>query len=233
MSSMKKLLVVEDDKNLSFLLSSQLKGKGFIVDLAMNGEEGLSMFNNSSYDLCILDIMMPKMDGLSLAKEIRKVDEMIPFIFLTARNLKSDKSTGYDLGCDDYITKPFDIDEIAFKINAILKRVGGDKNGSTSELVAGSLTFKHLERSVIDQKGKPHVLSHKESILLKLFIDNLNEVIPRKTLLMEAWGNDDFFTSKSLDVYLTKIRKILSLDPKLKLKNIHGYGYMLEDHSNE
>lgn len=228
MTDMKKLLVVEDDKNLGFLLSTQLKNKGFDVHLAKDGMEGLKMFNENIYDLCILDIMLPKLDGLSLAKEIRKLNEVIPFVFLTARNLKSDKIVGYEIGCDDYLTKPFDIDELIFKINVIIKRTGTGKVKQENIFTVGSLTLSVLERSV-SKDSERISLSLKEATLLKLLFENVNEVVSRKVLMIEAWGNDDFFTSKSLDVHLTKIRKVLSLDESLKLLNIHGFGYKLVD----
>ena len=227
MSESKKILIVEDDKNLGFLLSTQLKANGFEVSLAMDGVSGLESFNSSLFDLCILDIMLPKRDGLSLAKEIREINSTIPFVFLTARNLKSDKITGYELGCDDYITKPFDMDELVYKINAILKRSSNIASvPQNNELQVGLLNLKVLER-LVSINQKQITLSQKETVLLQLFFENPNEVISRKKLMLEAWGNDDYFTSKSLDVYLTKIRKVLGHGINLKLTNIHGYGYML------
>lgn len=228
MSEIKKLLVVEDDKNLGFLLSKQLTKNGFDVDLAIDGLLGLEMLKQSTYDLCIIDVMMPKMDGLSMAKEIRSNYADIPFVFLTARNLKSDKITGYKLGCDDYITKPFDMDELIYKIHAILNRLNKSTNIEAKKELQVGLLKLHITERFITNDSVQNSLSHKETILLKCFFENANQVVSRKMLMMEAWGNDDYFTSKSLDVYLTKIRKVLGLDERIKLTNIHGFGYMLK-----
>ncbi len=228
MEGQERLLVVEDDKNLGFLLSTQLKAVGFHVDLATDGEQGLEFFRSSKYDLCILDVMLPKIDGLLLAQEIRKTDETVPFIFLTARILKSDKLLGYELGCDDYITKPFDIDELILKINVIIKRSAHRVPVSTDELSAGTIRLNTTARTVTTATDS-FMVSQKECLILKIFFQNMNEVVPRKDIMLEVWGNDDFFTSKSLDVYLTKVRKILKADPNLKLVNIHGFGYQLTE----
>lgn len=228
MSTFSKLLIVEDDKNQGFLLSSHLESAGFQIDLASDGEEGYNLFKKRNYDLCIFDIMMPRMDGLSLVKKIKNLNQSTPFIFLSARNLKSDKMTGYEMGCEDYITKPFDVDLLVHKINVILKRTTGKRQTKDLMLNAGKLELKAQERTIyFDQT--PYVLTQKETTLLTLFFKNLNTVISRKKLMIETWGNDDFFTSKSMDVHLTRVRKILKLDSTLKLVNIHGYGYKLTD----
>lgn len=219
------ILVVEDDKNTGFLLEKRLREEGFDVTLCKDGDAGLQAFRNNGYNLCVLDIMLPSKDGLELGKDIHSINPETPIIFLTARSLKQDKILGYKNGCDDYITKPFDIDELMFKIHAILKRSSKSRPASNKLTVSG-LTLLKDERLLISDNKTANV-SHKEMLLLELFFNHFNEVVPRKHLLMTAWGNDDYFSSKILDVYLTKIRKFLKMDGSLKLQNIHGHGYKL------
>ncbi|MBO6515181.1 MAG: response regulator transcription factor [Bacteroidia bacterium] len=219
------ILVVEDDKNTGFLLEKRLKEEGFDVVICTDGKQALDAFEPHAFCLCILDVMLPSKDGLELGRDIREEDDTTPVIFLTARNLKSDKVRGYKTGCDDYITKPFDVDELVFKIRAILKR-SVRKQPLENKITVSDLTLHRDERLIVTG-DKTTTVSHKELLLLDLFFSHFNEVIPRKELLMKCWGNDDYFSSKILDVYLTKVRKILKLDEKLRLQNIHGHGYKL------
>ena len=226
MSLQQNILLVEDDKNLGFLLSKQLEQNGYSVDLCEDGEKGWTRFNESYYDICILDIMMPKLDGLSLIKKIREINVQVPVVFLTARNLTVDKAQAYTSGADDYVTKPFDIQELLFKIKAILRRTGGHLDNKETEFTIGALKLNTKDRSLTEGEGSVS-LSQKECDLLEIFFSNLNEAVPRSFILKKAWGNDDYFSSKSMDVYLTKIRKLLKPEESLKLQNIHGFGYKL------
>ena len=223
------ILIVEDDKNTGFLLAENLRMTGFDPDLARDGVEGLEKFCSRDFDLCILDIMLPKKDGLQLARNIRKKDPNVPIIFLSARALSEDRIEGFETGCDDYVTKPFNTNELIWRIKAILKRTGHDKeNSGPSEYQLGRFIFNPLDRSLIS--GKVHYkLSGKESSLLQILCEAKGRSLSRQVILERVWGRDDFFTSKSLDVYLTKIRKILREDETLMLQNIHGYGYKLID----
>ncbi len=225
MNNKNSILIVEDDKNTGFLLEKRLAEEGFEVTLCDDGLKGLKAFRSGRFNLCVLDIMLPSKDGLELGRDIHLINSEMPIIFLTARTLKSDKILGYQGGCDDYITKPFDIDELLFKIHAILKRSTRFKT-IQQKITVSKLTLLTDERLIISGDKRTSV-SHKEYLLIEFFFSHPDEVIPRKELLMHCWGNDDYFSSKILDVYLTKVRKILRLDDKLKLQNIHGHGYKL------
>jgi len=222
-----KILIVEDDKNMGYLLRENLKVSGFVPVLCINGQEGIEAFKTGSFDLCLLDIMLPKKDGLTLASEIRKENKEIPIIFLTAKSLDEDKITGFKTGCDDYVTKPFNIEELLLRMRAILKR---DKSREAvvkeNKFVFGDYELNYPERKLI--KGNiPKNLSTKEADLLKVLLTHENEVVPRTNILKEVWGTDDYFVSKSLDVYLNKIRKYFQGDPKIEIMNVHGFGYKL------
>ncbi|RLD65111.1 MAG: DNA-binding response regulator [Bacteroidetes bacterium] len=227
MSESINILVVEDDKNAAYLLVENLRLSKYNVVLADDGDQGLDMFTKSNFNLCILDIMLPRRDGLDLANEIRSINPKIPIIFLTARTLSSDIIEGFKAGCDDYITKPYNIDELLWRVKAILRR----KDDSEKKTVEGvykypNFSFKYSERD-LDINGNLFSLSTKEADILKCLADNLDQTISRNTIMEHVWGNDDYFTSKSLDVYLTKIRKYLSKADNIKLINIHGHGYKL------
>jgi len=222
-----KILIVEDDKNMGYLLKENMKVSGFDPVLCTNGQEGIDAFNSETFDLCLLDIMMPEKDGLTVATEIRKTDKSIPIIFLTAKSLDEDKISGFMAGCDDYVTKPFNIEELILRLRAVLKRnprlAAQDKKGC---YVFGTYTLNYKERTLI-KDNKQTKLSTKEAELLKLLADHENEVVSRSTILKEVWGVDDYFVSKSLDVYLNKVRRHIQDDPNLEIINIHGYGYKL------
>jgi DNA-binding response OmpR family regulator len=224
-----KILLVEDDENLGLLLQESFMMKGLEVTLCREGESAIKCFNSSHFDLCILDIMMPKKDGFSVAQEIRILNPTIPFIFLTARSLDEDKHRAFHLGCDDYVTKPFSAQELFLRIKAILNRYRSKNESSDSTdgvIQIGKFTFDYKKRTI--RIGKDvRKLSAKEAELLFLFSTNKNQILRRKTILIKIWNNDDFFASKSMDVYLTKIRKFLKPDPEVEVQNIHGIGYKL------
>ncbi|MBC8985502.1 response regulator transcription factor [Pedobacter sp. N36a] len=228
---MKKILLVEDDPNLGLLLQDylQLKGK-FEVVLCIDGEEGLKAFSKQEFDLCILDVMMPKKDGFTLGKEIRKINQQVPIIFATAKAMMEDKASAYDLGGDDYITKPFRIEELLLRINALLKRV------TTKEVVEaapvetqfqiGDYTFDYTTQ-LIHYKGQQQKLSTKEAELLQLLCLKKNAVLTREEALLSIWHDDNYFNGRSMDVFLSKLRKYLREDPKVEILNVHGKGYKL------
>ena len=222
-----KILIVEDDKNMGYLLKENMKVSGFDPVLCINGQQGIDTFKSETFDLCLLDIMMPKKDGLTLAIEIRKIDKNIPIIFLTAKSQDEDKISGFKTGCDDYVTKPFNIEELILRLRAVLKRnrrlAAQDKKDC---YVFGAYTLNYKERKLI-KDNKQDKLSTKEAELLKVLVDYKNEVVSRSTILKEVWGVDDYFVSKSLDVYLNKVRRHIQDDPNLEIINIHGYGYKL------
>jgi DNA-binding response OmpR family regulator len=229
---MKKILLVEDDPNLGTLLQDylQLKGK-FEVVLCVDGEEGIRAFNKQSFDLCILDVMMPKKDGFTLGKEIRKVNEQVPIIFATAKSMMEDKASAYDLGGDDYITKPFRIEELLLRINALLKRVSANKEQEEKEAVPtqfqiGDYMFDFTTQ-LIWFNGQQQKLSTKEAELLQLLCLKKNSVLTREEALLRIWHDDNYFNGRSMDVFLSKLRKYLREDPKVEIINVHGKGYKL------
>lgn len=229
---MKKILLVEDDPNLGTLLQDylQLKGK-FEVVLCVDGEEGIRAFNKQTFDLCILDVMMPKKDGFTLGKEIRKINVQVPIIFATAKSMMEDKASAYDLGGDDYITKPFRIEELLLRINALLKRVSATKEPEVKEVIPtqfqiGDYTFDFTTQ-LIWFNGQQQKLSTKEAELLQLLCLKKNSVLTREEALLRIWHDDNYFNGRSMDVFLSKLRKYLREDPKVEIINVHGKGYKL------
>jgi len=226
-----KVLIVEDDKNMGYLLTENLKMSGYNPWLSKDGQDGLRQFLENKYALCILDIMLPKKDGFELARSIRKTDPDVPIIFLTARDMEEDKIEGFKAGCDDYITKPFSIEELLLRIKVILKRT--DKEAFPEEQAVykiGGYQFNHIDR-ILSTNNNSFQLSAKEADLLRLFCLSKNKTITRSWILKSVWGKDDYYVSKSLDVYLTKLRKYINEDVNLEIQNIHGYGYKLIDKS--
>jgi DNA-binding response OmpR family regulator len=228
---MKKILLVEDDPNLGLLLQDylQLKGK-FEVVLCTDGEEGIKAFTKQQFDLCILDVMMPKKDGFTLGKEIRKANQQVPIIFATAKAMMEDKASAYDLGGDDYITKPFRIEELLLRINALLKRVSV-KDSQTQEpepkqFEIGDYVFDYTTQ-LIHFNGQQQKLSTKEAELLRLLCLKKNSVLTREEALLNIWHDDNYFNGRSMDVFLSKLRKYLKEDPKVEIINVHGKGYKL------
>jgi DNA-binding response OmpR family regulator len=228
---MKRILLVEDDPNLGLLLQDylQLKGK-FDVVLCVDGDEGLRAFTKQDFDLCILDVMMPKKDGFTLGKEIRKINENVPIIFATAKAMMEDKAAAYNLGGDDYITKPFRIEELLLRINALLKRVQSkevsENETSQTNFEIGDYVFDYTTQ-LIYFKGQIQKLSTKEAELLKLLCLKKNAVLTREEALLSIWHDDNYFNGRSMDVFLSKLRKYLREDPKVEILNVHGKGYKL------
>jgi two-component system, OmpR family, response regulator len=223
----KKVLLAEDDSNLGTLLKNYLIMKNYETTLSVNGKEALSEFTKESYDICILDIMMPEMDGIKLAGEIRKLRPEIPVIFLTAKNQKEDIIEGFRTGADDYITKPFSMEELIFRIEAILRRTSERAVPKKEEIYkVGEYTFDTLKQLLThgDQTIK---LTTKESELLELLCRNKNEVLERNFALKAIWIDDNYFNARSMDVYITKLRKYLRKDTNVKILNVHGKGYKL------
>jgi DNA-binding response OmpR family regulator len=224
-----KILLVEDDPNLGLLLEDYLQIKGkFKVVLAKDGDAGLRAFTADSFDICILDVMMPKKDGFTLAKEIRKINAHIPLIFATAKAMMEDKTTAYNLGGDDYITKPFRIEELLLRINALLKR---SKNTDTiatqpTSFTIGTYYFDYTNQ-VITQNQQQQKLSTKEAELLRLLCLKINDVLTREEALLKIWHDDNYFNGRSMDVFLSKLRKFLKDDDKVEIINVHGRGYKL------
>jgi len=226
---MKKILLVEDDANLSMVLQDYLEMIGYETILEKDGEAGLKAFNQDKFDLCILDVMMPKKDGFSLAKDIREINTNIPIIFLTAKTLKEDRIAGFKIGCDDYITKPFSTEELSLRISVILKRVESQyKKKSVSDVIKlGTINFDH-RNMVLIHKDKKYSLTRKEAALLRLLAENKNELVERDYALEKIWGSSDYFIGRSMDVFIAKLRKILKIDPNIVISNVHGTGFKLE-----
>ena len=220
------ILLCEDDENLGMLLREFLMAKGFSVDLFPDGEKGYKAFLKGKYDLCVLDVMMPKKDGFTLAKEIRGVNSEIPIVFLTAKNMKEDVLEGFHLGADDYITKPFSMEELVSRISAILRRVRGKKEKEITMFRIGQFTFDTQKQTlVIGNESKK--LTTKESELLSLLCAHMNEMLERNYALKNIWVDDNYFNARSMDVHTTKLRKLLKDDPSIEIINIHGKGYKL------
>ena len=221
-----KILLAEDDLNLGVLLVDYLEAEGFAVKLCKDGELALKAFQGNKFDLCLLDVMMPKMDGFSLAKEIRLTDKKIPVIFITARSLKDDKLKGYGLGADDYITKPFDEEELLWKIKAVIRRIPENTTVCTTEIISlGKYTFDFNNQS-LNTVGKTRRITEKECDILNYLSVHRNKVIKREDLLKALWGENDYFFGRSLDVFITKIRKYLKEDPDLSIENVFGVGFI-------
>ena len=221
-----KVLLCEDDENLGMLLREYLQAKEYDVDLMPDGEEGAKAFAENRYDLCILDVMMPQKDGFTLAQEIRQANAEIPVIFLTARTLKDDILEGFKLGADDYITKPFSMEELVLRIEAILRRVRGKKNKEATVYQIGRFTFD-TQKQLLTIGDKQTKLTTKENELLALLCSHANEILQRDFALKTIWIDDNYFNARSMDVYITKLRKHLKDDDQIEIINIHGKGYKL------
>jgi DNA-binding response OmpR family regulator len=230
-SDRKKILLVEDDPNLGLILQDylQLKGK-YDVLLARDGEEGFKAFTDHRFDICILDVMMPKKDGFTLGKEIRKVNPNVPLIFATAKSMIEDKSEAFNLGGDDYITKPFRIEELLLRINALLKRSANQAaNGMAEQLDKFEIGDYHFDYNaqIIKKDGVQQKVSTKEADLLRLLCLKINSVLTREEALLSIWHDDNYFNGRSMDVFLSKLRKYLKDDPNVEIINVHGKGYKL------
>lgn len=229
MSEKVNILLVEDDFNLGLVVQDTLKREGFKTHLCRDGKEGLKQFNDKQYDLCVLDVMLPEKDGFSLAEDIRKINEEIPIIFLTAKNMMEDKVKGFESGGDDYLTKPFSNEEFLLRIKALLKRVGKDqKKDNVGQFEIGEYRYNSKDFMLTDPMGEVKKLTKKEAHVLKLLCEHKNKVIERELVLNLIWGKDDYFTGRSLDVFITKLRKHLKADDSIKIINMHGVGFKLE-----
>ena len=224
----KNILLAEDDENLGKLLISYLQAKGFHVELAKNGKIAYELFNNTKqkFDLLVLDVMMPEMDGLTLGSEIRLLDKSIPFLFLSAKSMKEDKLKGFGVGADDYITKPFSMEELLARINAILKRTESNEKNIQEKIHVGKIQYEP-ELSVLHLKAGPKKLTTKENMLLKLLVQNQNDLLDRQAALRAVWGDDNYFNGRSMDVYIAKLRKLLKEDENIEIMNVHGIGFKL------
>lgn len=223
---MTRILFVEDDPNLGLLLQENLNNKGFDTTWCKNGDEGLSMFKKDKFSLCILDVMMPVKDGFALSKEIRSVNAEVPIIFLTARSRGEDIIKGFEQGADDYLTKPFNTQELYLRINAILKRMQPKLGMLPKVCNIGKYQFDY-NKMTLDFEGSITKLSSKEADLLWVLVCNKNELIQRNMILEKVWGNDDYFAAKSMDVYISKIRKLLKHDPEIEILNAYGIGFKM------
>jgi len=228
-----KILLVEDDPNFGTVLKDYLSLNDYNVTLAKDGLEGLIMFKNDDYDLCILDVMMPRKDGFSLAKDIRSTNSEVPIIFLTAKTMKEDVLKGYQAGADDYLNKPFDSEVLLYKIKAIMQRKETEQNieEETFEFKIGKFEFNSKLRHLSFDGGESQKLSPKESKLLKMLAVHKNDLMPRELALTKIWRDDNYFTSRSMDVYIAKLRKYLKRDENVEILNIHGEGFRLIDKS--
>ena len=228
-----RILLVEDDPNFGTVLKDYLNLNDYKVTLAKDGLEGLIMFKNDDFDLCILDVMMPRKDGFSLAKDIRGTNSEVPIIFLTARTMKEDILKGYQSGGDDYLNKPFDSEVLLYKIKAILQRKETEENLEEDifEFKIGKFDFNSKLRHLSYEGGESQKLSPKESKLLKLLATHKNDLMSRELALTKIWRDDNYFTSRSMDVYIAKLRKYLKPDPNVEILNIHGEGFRLLEKS--
>ncbi len=227
---MKKILLAEDDPNLGQLLQEYLTIKGFAATLAKDGDDALSKFVQTDYDLCIFDVMMPKKDGFTLAKEVRMSDKDTPIIFLTAKAMKEDTLQGFKVGADDYMTKPFSMEELLARIQAVLRR--SQKNVTENEVktmlfTIGGYQFDVEKQALIHSSGSIQKLTSKESELLKLLCDNMGKPVSRSFALKMVWGDDTYFNARSMDVYITKLRKFFKEEPNISIINLHGEGFKL------
>lgn len=228
MNRIVNILLVEDDLNLGFLLVEFLESKGFSVKLYRDGLTALAGFQNGNFDFCILDVMLPKMDGFTLAKKLKILNDQIPMVFLTARSLKEDKVKGYEIGADDYITKPFDEDELFLKINAILSRIHLSKSSGDNHFKIGKFNFDY-QNQLLEIEGENRRLTERESNILKVLCLSKNKVIRREQILTAIWGENDYFAGRSLDVFISKLRKYFSTDPTVRIENIPKVGFILQD----
>jgi DNA-binding response OmpR family regulator len=228
MSKTPEILVAEDDPNLGLLLTEFLKKKGYAVSWAQNGDEALDLFVKGSFDLCLLDVMMPKKDGFSLAKDIRANHQQVPIIFLTAKSMEEDTLHGFKVGADDYLTKPFSMEVLVARMEAILRRSHSDKSvpSLADEIALGNYTYTpgKMRLSIGETELK---FTPKENELMKLLCENLGRPVSRSYALKLIWGDDTYFNARSMDVYMTKLRKMLKEDPRVQLLNLHGEGFRL------
>lgn len=220
-----KILLTEDDPNLGFVIKDNLEQRGYAVTLCTNGEDGFNQFNQSHYDLCILDVMMPKKDGFTLAKQIRSQNQQVPILFVTAKSMQEDKIEGFKQGGDDYIVKPFSMEELCLRIEVFLRRSVPAQQNENFKL--GNFQFD-CTNFILQHGGGEKTLTQKEAEVLKLLCRNKDRVLKREEILNAVWGNDDYFLGRSMDVFISKLRKYLKDDPRVQIVNYHGVGFKLE-----
>ncbi len=224
MSNKLNILLAEDDENLGLLLKTFLSSKGFQVELTRNGKSAFEKFNTSIFDFCIFDVMMPIMDGFTLAKEIREIDRKVPILFLTAKSLKEDKLEGFAIGADDYLTKPFSMEELLARINAIMRRIETPIEEGANTLMIGKIAYEPELRILHLEEGDKK-LTTKENQLLSMLVKNQSEILDRQATLRAIWGDDNYFNGRSMDVYIAKLRKLLKEDERIEIMNVHGKGF--------
>lgn len=230
MHSKIKLLLVEDDENLGFMLKDNLEMSGYEVRLCRDGALGLTAFHNENYHLCIFDVMLPFKDGFTLAADVRKYNQKIPIIFLTAKNQKDDRIKGFKIGADDYITKPFSLEEFLLRIEAVLKRVYDRPTASDqSHQFSFGMSKFDFNNQLLFIKKRSTKLTNKEARLLKMLVQHKNQIVERDVIMKAIWEDDGYFVARSMDVFISKLRKYLVADSSVAIKNIHGVGYRLED----
>ena len=220
------ILLCEDEERLGMLVREYLQAKGYDAELYLDGEAGYKAFVKGEYDMCLLDVMMPKMDGFTLARELRMINSEVPIMFLTAKNLKDDILEGFKLGADDYLTKPFSMDELVYRMEAILRRVKARNKQMAVRYQLGRFVFD-TQRQLLTIGDKSTKLTTKESELLTMLCTHMNDVLERDLALKTIWIDDNYFNARSMDVYITKLRKHLKDDPNVEINNVHGKGYRL------
>ena len=223
-----KILIVEDDINLGIVISDQLRTDGYAVTLCENGSEGLRRFNEEPYHLCIFDVMLPSKDGFTLARDIRKVNTDIPILFLSAKSMTEDKIEGFNAGGDDYLTKPFSVEELQLRVRALLKRVKVQVIQPEEKVVKLGIYTFDTENFTLNSPNTKQTLTKKEAMILRTLFRFKNQLIARDIILNTVWGQDDYFVGRSLDVFITKLRKYLKEDPKIQITNVHGVGFKFE-----
>jgi DNA-binding response OmpR family regulator len=226
MSNKKSIFFVEDDLSFGAVLKSYLEICNFTITWLSDGKHAVSSFRDGTYDICLLDVMLPNVDGFTIGREIRSMDTKIPMIYLTAKSLKEDVLEGYRLGADDYIVKPFDADVLIYKIAVLLKRAEGETGNLNHLYTIGKYLFDARLREVKLGETK-QMLSPKEASLLQLLCEHRNELLPREVALKRIWGDDGYFTTRSMDVFITKLRKLFKDDPSIEIRNIHGSGFIM------
>lgn len=223
-----KILLIEDDPNLGFMVQENLELRGYTVKRCMNGVDGINAYRAEQFDLCLVDVMMPKKDGFSFAREVRTNDQRTPLIFLTAKAMKEDKIEGFEIGADDYVTKPFSMEELVLRIQAVLKRTTASvqQQKEQSSFTIGMYEFDY-ERQLLQRGTKKQKLTTKEADLLKLLCLHLNSTLPREAALKTIWGNDSYFNGRSMDVFISRLRSYLKSDSSIEIINVHSVGYKL------
>ncbi|UII22446.1 response regulator transcription factor [Fulvivirga ligni] len=218
----KTILLVEDDTSLGFVIQDNLEQNGYQVLRCHDGQEGIDRFKDDQFDLCVLDVMLPKKDGFSLAKEIRELDSEVPIIFLTAKSMQEDKLIGFETGADDYVTKPFHMKELIYRIEVFLKRTHKSESSQIFKIGAYSFDYPNLTLNISDKEKN---LTQKEADVLKYLCEHKGKVVKREEILKKIWGSDDYFLGRSMDVFISKLRKYLKEDPDVEILNQHGVGF--------